>query len=398
MKKSMLFIIPSLTSGGAEKALISFFLELYERGITNDYDIDLILFQHKGLFINMIPEYIRLVPIDETLELLYGPFKNLFSNKNSLGLAKRLKIIFIRVYAKVRRPNFISDLWELYKNEILDVHKKYDIAISYLQGTSTYFLIDKINADYKIGWLHSTYSNTNFNLDIERKYLDKLNTLYCVSEPIYQEVHQRFEDRKFNIKIMQNIISVKNIKQMAQYWQGNVFQNPNSVKVVTVGRLEEAKGYDVMLEAIKIFRENHEDFELLIVGEGTMYNKINNYIKTHNLQKNIKLIGATSNPYAYINQADVYIQTSKYEGYGIAIAEARILGKPVLLTNFNCAHLHVVNENGLIVENTPNNVAIGLNRIINNYDYYKKNAKELNEDFINTDEVLNFMNELGLDI
>ena len=76
------------------------------------------------------------------------------------------------------------------------------------------------------------------------------------------------------------------------------------------------------------------------------------------LKNEVKLLGMKTNPYPYMAQADIYAQTSRYEGFGMTIAEARILGIPVVSTNFDVVYNQITHKkNGLIAE--MNGVKIG---------------------------------------
>ena len=77
------------------------------------------------------------------------------------------------------------------------------------------------------------------------------------------------------------------------------------------------------------------------------------------------LLGMRTNPYPYMAHCDIYVQTSSFEGFGMTIAEAKILGKPVVSTNFDVVHDQLVHEqNGLIAEMTPESVADSVIRLL----------------------------------
>ena len=101
------------------------------------------------------------------------------------------------------------------------------------------------------------------------------------------------------------------------------------------------------------------------------------------------LLGTTPNPYPYIKNCTIYVQTSRYEGYGLSIAEARILNRPVVTTNFDAVWAQMVQgENGLVVPQDPVAVADGIERLLNDrqlYDHivsYQKQEKKGNTEEI----------------
>jgi glycosyltransferase involved in cell wall biosynthesis len=102
------------------------------------------------------------------------------------------------------------------------------------------------------------------------------------------------------------------------------------------------------------------------VGEGSERVNIENLIKQYSLQDEIKMVGMTPNPYPYMAMADVYVQTSSFEGFGLTLNEARILHRPVVTTNFPVAFDQIKEgENGLIAEMTPESLAEKIMMILN---------------------------------
>lgn len=134
--------------------------------------------------------------------------------------------------------------------------------------------------------------------------------------------------------------------------------------VVTVGRLVKPKGYDLAIQASKIIKDKGIDFKWYFVGDGPERLVIEQDVQKYNLQENIILTGAQSNPYTYIKNADIYVQTSRFEGYCLTLGEARILNKPVISTNFEVVYNQIRDgENGLIVEMDPQKIADAIIRL-----------------------------------
>ncbi|RZJ25383.1 MAG: glycosyltransferase, partial [Flavobacterium sp.] len=95
-----------------------------------------------------------------------------------------------------------------------------------------------------------------------------------------------------------------------------------------------------------------------ILGEGEERPVLEEKIKANNLQQRFILLGIKENPYPYVKRADLYVQPSRFEGKSIAIDEAKILAKPIVVTNFpsivdQITHL----ENGFITEINAQSIA-----------------------------------------
>ena len=120
------------------------------------------------------------------------------------------------------------------------------------------------------------------------------------------------------------------------------------------------------IDACKILVDKGYDVHWFAVGEGPERVNLEEQIKDRKLEEIFILLGAQSNPYKYMKAADVYVQTSRSEGFCLTLAEARILNKPCVTTNFECVYNQMIQEkNGLVVEMNAQAIAAGIERMIN---------------------------------
>ncbi|MFR7935379.1 MAG: glycosyltransferase [Clostridium perfringens] len=164
------------------------------------------------------------------------------------------------------------------------------------------------------------------------------------------------------------------------------------IKIITLARLTEEKRLDRVLNAAKRLKDTNIHFKWLILGEGKLENKLKLEIKKKNLKENIILLGLKINPYPYIKACDIYVQTSDLEGFGLAIAEARMLNKPVVTTRFDAVFNQMIHEkNGLVVDMNSEAVFNGIMRLINDESLRKNIIKYLeNEKKGNVEEIDKF--------
>ena len=141
---------------------------------------------------------------------------------------------------------------------------------------------------------------------------------------------------------------------------------------------------------INIFKEKGVKFKWYSIGIGPLKEEIEKYIKDNNLENHFKLLGVKSNPYPFIKDCDIYVQTSKSEGFGIAIAEARMLNKPVVTTRFDAVYNQMKDrKNGLVVDMNSQGIVNGILELINNKKLtneiisYLKTEKKGNREEIN---------------
>lgn len=152
----------------------------------------------------------------------------------------------------------------------------------------------------------------------------------------------------------------------------------DGIRILTVGRLANKKGYDIALEACRKLKEKGIHFRWYVLGKGPMKEVIEAYIEEYKLKDHFILLGAEANPYSYISNADIYVQTSRSEGFGLAIAEARMLNIPVVTTRFDAVYNQMINEkNGLVVDMDAEAVSEGILRLINDHELKQSIVKYL---------------------
>mgnify|MGYP002562761254 CR=1 FL=1 len=163
-----------------------------------------------------------------------------------------------------------------------------------------------------------------------------------------------------------------------------------SIKIMSVGRVEPEKGFDMAVEACNILKKNNFSIKWYIVGDGTERKKLEEKIDKYGLKDTFYILGFKENPYAYLAQGDIYVQPSRFEGKSIAIDEAKIMNMPIVLTNFNTAKYQIDNnKTGVIVDMNAQSLAYGIEKLITN--------TKLKENLINNLSIKEFGNEEEID-
>jgi len=144
-------------------------------------------------------------------------------------------------------------------------------------------------------------------------------------------------------------------------YRGQLNIPKNTKIVVTCGRLGYYKGWKLMIDAYILFMEKYPDSVFYFIGDGEDFEKINQYIKSNNLEKNIILLGFLKNTEIakYLNIADIFIMGSFTEGWSTTLLEAACTGVPSVVTNFSSSYDIIKNGvNGYVVETrNPNEFA-----------------------------------------
>lgn len=362
-KKQILFIMNNLHCGGAEKALISLLQSFdYSR-----YDVDLLLFKKEGLFLKQLPQEVHLLDAPKEYEFFDMPLQNAVRANLSKG---NFKVILNRICAgwmlKTEKNSTLSEqkLWRYLRASLPKLPKKYDVAIGYLEKNPLYYCVNNVDAAIKIGFIHNDYVKLGLNADVDRPYFQKLDKLVTISESCEAVLKTIFPDLVPKIDLMYNIVSAPMIKNMAEE---KINEDFSGHTIVSVGRLNYQKAFEEAVVSCHYLVAKGLYVKWYILGEGPDRAEIEKRIANYQLQNHFILLGIKENPYPYVKQATVYAQPSRFEGKSIAIDEAKVLCKPILVTNFPSAKDQIKHGiTGIIAENNPQAVAAELEQLLLN--------------------------------
>lgn len=378
MKKDILFIIPSLSAGGGEKSLIN----LLEQIDYKKYNVDLFTLNKEGLFLDFVPREVNIIENSIDLEIFKLPLhKSIikFLSKGKLQFAINRIMFFIKNKKKISVSKREQYAWKYIREAIGSLDKNYDVAIGYLEKTSNYICVDCVQANKKIGWIHTDYNKLEADKEFDERYLSKLDYIVTVSEECGEVLKKEFNNLKERVKVIKNIVSPSTIKKMSLE-NIDVPKNDNEKILVSVGRLSYEKGFDIAVRACKILKDNGMKIKWVLVGEGTERSLLEKLINENQLKDEFLLIGASSNPYKYLSKADIYVQPSRFEGKSIAMDEAKILNKPIVATNFSTVKDQITDKvDGVITEMNSKDLASGIENLIKDKELYFSIIKNLNK-------------------
>ena len=258
---------------------------------------------------------------------------------------KKCNNIFVKIHNKFKIAlNKINMKTGIFKNNlfILKYIKRYSYLnkqiikiinenkFDYVIGVaSDYSLIlsmikNKVNSKL-IGWQHNcfdAYFRTKgrrlYKQDILSKYMIKTLDKYIVLTNNDKE------------KILSEYgIEVESIYNPLSFISKEVSINNNKV-FFAAGRLEHVKGFDMLIDAFRLFAEKNNEWKLVIVGDGSERENIIKRINEYNLQDRIRVDHTTDNIKSYLINSSVYLMTSRWEGFGLVVTEAFEMGVPVI--------------------------------------------------------------------
>lgn len=375
--KKILFIIDSIGCGGSEKSLLAL-LNLLN---PTELDVTLLVFHKGDSFEYLVPRWIK---IKECPKLT--------------GIIKILKNIKYKIRNERVTPGHPAEnYWQFIGKFFSPLNVKYDIGIAYHQGFPTYYLSEKVAATKKIAWINVDINSAGYSPNFNNPFYEKMDQTVCVSDQLKHDLTTKGYPLLKKSKVIYDIINPKLIISLSKEFQ---IKKPNNKLIITtVGRLTKQKNYLLAIETARLLLKIEIDFIWYFVGRGSEQQVIEEKIKEYNLQDNIILTGMQKNPYPWIAACDIYVQTSSFEGFGLTIAEAKILHKPIVTTNFTVVTNQITNGlNGIITEMTPEDLTNGILSIIKNPNFHdsliKATYRESNETMISESKKIRKLLEL----
>lgn len=361
-KKSVLFVINSMGCGGAEKSLTSL-LSLFDY---TKYNVDLLLFREGGLFRNILNENVNVLPLPKFINFCNQSLIKQITSLNFKYINARIKLtLSLRQNIKLQNKVHDSEVyWQNCQDVFEPLTKKYDLAIGWGQGLPVKYVSTKVNSKKKAVWINADYEAVGHCREDDLINFSNVDYIVSVSDKQTENMKALFPEYADKCRTIYDINNADLIEKMAD--MDNVLTDYSGLKIVTAGRYNQCKGYDMAIDACKILVDRGYDVHWFAVGEGPERVNLEEQIKDRKLEEIFILLGAQSNPYKYMKAADVYVQTSRSEGFCLTLAEARILNKPCVTTNFDCVYNQMIQEkNGLVVEMNALAIAAGIERMIN---------------------------------
>lgn len=316
MKKKVLVMSLGSDAGGIEKSLIEFLKYLVECNL----DVHLYLWKEPGILFNQIPKEVNIL----NSKLRPGSLHKISNLKKGLKIRFMIWYIVFRFFELIKQP--VKSFEKL--------PEKYDIAISFSQdGYSPYYIIDKVSATKKYLWYHhGSYEKKGREKKSDLNYYKKYDRIITVSNANKAMLELQFPELKSNIMVINNILDEKKILELAES-NNNILIDYNVCNITTVARLSNEKGQLLAIEIAKILKERQFEFNWIFVGDGPDRQTCEEKVREYGLMQNCKFVGTQANPYPFIKNADLYVQTSSVEADPITIQEAMILCKPIIASN-----------------------------------------------------------------
>ena len=339
--KKILFVMNTMGRAGAERALVTFLNTLP----IEEYEVSLLVLVNRGEMYDELPDHVRLLnkhpdsgsvlSFGGRLALIKTVLRCFFYHMKGFSLLFYL-ITNLRTQLKKHRLQPDKLCWRIIAQGTPVPDQTYDLAVAYLEGGSTYFVADAVHAKKKAAFVHIDYADAGYHKGLDLDSYSRIDRIFSVSKEACESfcrIYPEYQDKCF---LFRNILDTKQIRSRSLK---NLVPNDPFIKsrarykLLTVGRLNYQKAYDIAIPALRILRDRGYDVDWFVLGEGSLKKELCRQIDRENLTGHFVLLGSKENPYPYYRLADLYVHATRFEGKSIAIEEAQILGKAIVASD-----------------------------------------------------------------
>lgn len=359
--KSVLFMIPNLGYGGAEKVLVN----LVNHMDQSKFNITVMTLYDEGINRKFLAECIT--------------YKSCMK-RSFPGVAHVLKLFTPK---------------QLYR---CFVKKHYDIVVSYLEGQTARIISGCDDQDTKkLCWIHRTMTTMSDSARLFRsieeaqKCYSSFDRIVSVSKDVQKAFMDLYHMDEKGVVLYNTNESEKIVAQSVETVSGIDFSTDN-FKICAMGSLIPIKGFDRLITVHNKLRKEGYSIHTFILGEGPDKDKLQEMIKEHSLTETVSLLGYQTNPYKYLSRCDLFVCSSWSEGFSTAVTEAMILGIPVVTTCVSgMQELLGDNQYGIVTENNEEGLYAGIKMMLDSNEMlqrYQEEAQKRGESFSTEKTVL----------
>lgn len=365
MKKKVVFFIESFSGGGAERVLLTILRNLD----MTKFDVIVLVVSNSGVY-------------SREFHALDVKIVSILGNRTSILNKVKYKLVYNLL------PPEIAIKWVL-KGINANTY------VSFIEGYCTKLFSRLPKTTRKLAWVHIDLDAFPWTIakGIYRDKREEIDTYHCYDKVIgvSQQVSNMLVD-KYGIQAAQTIynpIDEDRIKTCSSDISHEEIDK-RFFNLVSVGRLTMQKGYDKLIQLMPYMLSVNPNLHLYIIGEGEARQKLEDDIKRLNLQDHVRLLGFMDNPYSMMKNMDLFVCSSIAEGFSLVIAEAMIVGLPVV--SMKCAgpnELLDMGKYGILCSTFDDlrNSILKVSKDSNLLDALKEKAKERSR-FFNTASIV----------
>ncbi len=333
--KKILFVIPTLAHGGAEKVLVNLVNNLDK----NKFDITVQTLFDGGVNKQYLKPHIKSNAV----------FKKVFPANSYLLAMFSPKFLYRRI-----------------------VKEHYDIIVSYLEGPTARIVSGCTEKNTKlVSWIHCRMDSEKAGAvgfrsfkEAKRCY-NKFDYTACVSQWVKDSFVKTFDYRK-PIGVLYNTIETDEIITKSDEPIDDIVLENNVFNIISVGKVIAVKAFMRLAHIHKKLLDDGIKNHVYILGIGDEQPKIEKYLADNNLTDTFTFLGYNTNPYKYVKACDLYVCSSLSEGFSTSVTESLIVGTPVVTTL--CSGMQEMlgenNEYGIVTENNEDSLYEGIKKML----------------------------------
>lgn len=287
--------------------------------LKNDFEIVLAIENHSNnSLLEKLPK-----------EIKYFHLKSKEYEKNMRETRNKKKNIFYKLkynYLLKKEKTICCDAINKYIKE----NNGFDLFVDY--DGMAYKYAEKININKKIIWQHTSMDKEK-NIRRTEKRLNKYDKIALLCNDMKKDYIEIFPKLKNKFHKIYNFLDLDRIDKMKEDYSDFSEKEKEMLKenyCIKIARLDYPKDFDTLIKAFKILKDRGINEKLYILGEGEQRKDLEKQIKENGLEETIYLMGKKKNPYAFLNSADIFIHSSKREGFGMVLIEAMACEKLVV--------------------------------------------------------------------
>lgn len=352
----------TMTAAGTERSFLSY----AEKLDCENNEITLLLAEKKGALLQHVPKEIIIE------EMKTGGALFTMNGKNAKNVMLRefavkhpfraLKIAaYLPLYIK-KREFAAMRMWLCAMKALPVLDEEYDEAIAYWGDKTMFFVAGKVKAKKKIAWLHFEYDYPPREDLLYSEYFEKFDSIVCVSKRTFEMLREKFPHIADRLVCFNNIINAEHIQRLGKSSCNEM--DLNAIKLLTVGRIDPVKGYDIAIPAVARLINGGYDLYWFIVGacDDSEYKmNLEREARHFGIGEKLVFVGETDNPYRFMNACDIYLQPSISESWGLALQEAAVFEKPLVCTDIPSA---AYAKNCFVCEKTSDSIFESLKMVL----------------------------------
>ncbi len=298
---SVALFFPTFTPGGIERCFLNLAEGFLERGIA----VDIVVSDRRGSFESQIPDGVRVIDLraDRVLKSVVPLIKYLRRYSPDVLLSGHTHANIVAVWST--KLSFTDT------QVAIGVH-----STPSLKKTKNGNVISAA----KDAILTVSYHMADHIIAVSKGSAKDISNVTGITESKISVIYNPVIGPRFDVKINESI---------EHQW----LQNDRLEVIIAAGRLAPVKDFQTLIQTFKILEENSPDTRLIIMGSGEQKWYLEKLTKELGIVDKVDLVGYINNVYPYLSRSDVFVLSSRLEGFGIALVEAMATGTPVVSTD-----------------------------------------------------------------